>query len=119
MTAMVAADECDPKVMTTTFYDDDKCTKENAELNKQYGTVPESAYGYYTSGCHQYQVNSYTLECDAQGSHQTLYKDQECKEVDDKKFGGKSEYAWDTCEKAVGANLWIKIHSEQSFEKAQ
>ena len=117
MAALVSADVCDPKVMTTDFYNDAECKDKNEELTKQYHTVKESDYKYYTEGCHPYQNLGYTLSCDAKGTHQFVYKDHECKEPETKIYGGKVEYEFDKCEKAKGANLWIKIHTTQQFKE--
>ena len=95
MAALVSADECDPKLLTTSFYNDAECTDLNEDLTKQYYHVPEYAYGNYKLGCHPFGSMSYDLYCDAEGSHQTIYTDGKCQHVNQHMYGGKVEYEWD------------------------
>ena len=111
MAALVSADACDPKLFKTNIYNDAECNDLNEDLTKQYHDVPEYAYDNYKLGCHKFGAQSYELYCDADGSHQTVYKDEKCQEPAPQFPDGKIEYAWDKCGKMWGANLWVKLHT--------
>ena len=109
--ALVAAvaSKCEPAKYHTKFFDDEECTKLNEDLTKKYYDIPKSAYKNYEPGCHAIEgtEQSFTLECDDWGSHQTVFSDGKCTDVQQ-----KIEYAWKKCYKAQGQEHWFLVFHE-------
>ena len=93
----VMAVPCDPSKITSTFYKDSKCTVPDKVLTDMYHTVPESEYGNYKPGCHPYRQLSFKLYCDAEGIHQPIFMNDDCKKPFKQFNGGLIEYEWDKC----------------------
>ena len=110
--ATVMTATCDPTKISYKYYTDDKCATLNKEATKTYGKPSKEQYALYEPGCHfepKYEI-SYTLDCEAKGLLQSVYKGKQCK-TPMEKFG-KTLYKWGKCQNVSGSNVYMVVTTE-------